>query len=431
MKSYFLTLGLLASFAATAHSQSLNAEVDKRAAAVNDKVIAWRRDIHANPELGNHETRTAKLVADHLRALGMEVQTGVAHTGVVGILKGGKPGKVVALRADMDALPVTEQVELPFASKVRTTYNGQEVGVMHACGHDTHVAMLMGVAEVLAGMRQNLRGTVKFIFQPAEEGLPGGEIGGAKLMLDEGAFNAPSPDAVFGLHIFAGQRVGTIQYRANGYFASADELRITVRGKQTHGAKPWGGNDPIVASAQIITALQTIVSRQLNLTTAPAIVTIGAIHGGVRNNIIPDSVVMIGTLRALDMDMRDQIHVLVRRTAEDVAAAMGANAEVDIHALYPVTKNDPALTAWAVPTLERVFGKANVVNGSVEMGAEDFSFFANKVPGLYLKLGGTPASVELTKAASNHSPLFFADESALPLGVRAMANLAVDYLQSH
>ena len=414
--------------AAPALAQVPAGEVDRRAEAVNAKVIAWRRDIHEHPELGLNEFRTAKLVADHLKALGLEVRTGVGQTGVVGVLRGGRPGPVVALRADMDALPVTEQNDLPFKSKVRTTYNGQEVGVMHACGHDTHTAMLMGVAEVLAGMRAQLPGTVKFIFQPAEEGTPGGEYGGAELMLKDGAFTNPKPDVAFGFHTLAGVHAGTIQYRPGGQWASADQIRITVRGKQTHGAKPWEGVDPIVAASQIVVALQSIVSRQLNITKAPAIVSIGMINGGVRNNIIPDSVMLIGTVRSLEPAMRGEIHERVRNTVEHIAAASGASATLTVIKGYDVTVNDPQLTAWAANTLERVAGKGNARVGPPQLGAEDFSFFAKEVPGFYFILGGTPPAMDLKDAAANHSPLFFVDEAALPLGVRAVAHLAVDYL---
>ncbi len=410
---------------------AVDAQIDTRAAAVNAKVIAWRRDIHQNPELGNREVRTAKLVADHLRSLGLQVRTNVATTGVVGVLKGAKPGPVVALRADMDALPVTELVDVPFASKVRTQYNGQDVGVMHACGHDTHTAMLMGVAEVLAGMRAQLAGTIKFIFQPAEEGLPPGEVGGAQQMLKEGAFADPRPEVVFGLHTFAGVAAGQVVYRPGGQLASADELRIVVRGKQTHGARPWGGVDPIVAASQIVLGLQTIVSRQLDLTNAPAIVTIGMIQGGVRNNIIPDSVVLVGTLRALDPDMRTDIQARVKRTAEQIAAGSGASATVTVYPGYPVTMNDAALTAWAAPVLARVAGKDNAYVAPPSLAAEDFSYYANEVPGFFFFLGATPRNTDMSAAASNHSPLFFVDESALPLGVRALSHLAVDYLTSH
>ena len=410
-------------------SAPLAAEIDRRTGEVQPKVIAWRRDIHQHPELSNRETRTAKLVAEHLRSLGMEVQTGVAHTGVVGVLRGGKPGKVVALRADMDALPVTEQVDLPFASKVRTTYNGQEVGVMHACGHDTHVAMLMGVAQVLAGMRQQLPGTVKFIFQPAEEGPPPGEEGGAALMVKQGVLQNPRPEAIFGLHVgIQPQPAGTISYRPLGFMAAADMMRIVVRGRQTHGAAPWGGVDPIVVSAQIINALQTVPSRQVNLTTAPAVVTIGSIQGGVRNNIIPDTVVMLGTIRTFDAAMQNDIHTRVRRTVEMIAQSAGATAELEFTRMTPVTSNDPALTERMVGTLQRVAGTENVKLAPVTMGAEDFSVYQQEIPGLFFFLGVVPKGQDLTQVAANHSPKFFVDEAALPVGVRAMAHLAVDYL---
>jgi amidohydrolase len=401
----------------------------RRIDQVMPKVVAWRRDVHQNPELGNREVRTAKLVADHLRSLGIEVKTGVAHTGVVGVLRGGKPGPVVALRADMDALPVTEQVNLPFASKVRTTYNGQDVGVMHACGHDNHVAILMGVAEVLAGMRSALAGSVKFIFQPAEEGPPEGEQGGAKMMLDQGVLTNPNPTAevIFGLHVWP-DTVGRLTYRAGGIMAAADGLRIVVRGKQTHGAVPWGGVDPIVVSAQIITALQTIPSRQMDLTAAPSIVTIGQISGGVRGNIIPDSVVMVGTIRTLDPQHHKDIHMRIRRTVEKIAESAGATASVTITPSYPVTHNDPALTERMVPTLRRTArdGKAAVL--APVTGAEDFSYFQQKIPGLYFFLGVTPDGTDPATAAKNHSPLFFADEKALPVGVRALTQLTLDYM---
>src|SRR5882672_5010340 len=336
----FIALGI----ATPVHAQSrtLAEEVDRRLPAVMPKVLAWRRDIHEHPELSNRETRTGKLVADHLRALGFEVRDGVARTGVVGVLKGGRPGPVVALRADMDALPVTEEVDLPFASKVRASYNGQDVGVMHACGHDTHVAMLMGVAEVLAGMRGEIPGTVKFIFQPAEEGAPVGERGGAELMIEEGALDDPKPSAIFGLHVFP-YPTGEIRYRPGGTMASADAFRIVVRGRQTHGALPWAGIDPIVIASQIVMGLQTITSRQIDVTAAPAIVTVGAINGGIRYNIIPDSVVIIGTLRTFAKAVRNDIHQRVRRTAESIAQSAGATAEVVIDTTTAVTYNDPAL----------------------------------------------------------------------------------------
>jgi len=410
-----------------AQGNAWQSQIEKRAAEILPRVVAWRRDFHEHPELGNREVRTARLVADHLRALGLEVRTDVAHTGVIGVLRGGRPGKVVALRADMDALPVTELVDLPFASKARAEYNGQQVGVMHACGHDNHVAILMGVAEVLAGMKQQLPGIVLFLFQPAEEGAPNGEEGGAALMLKEGAFASPKPDAVFGLHVIT-LPVGHIGYRAGGAMASSDEIRIVVRGRQSHAAMPWGGVDPIVAASQIVLGLQTIVSRQSNLTKAPAVVTIGVINGGVRFNIIPDSVVLVGTVRTLDAGMQKDVHARIVRTAESIAAASGATAEVQAIYNYPVTVNDAELTRWALPTLERAAGKGKAYEVPPLMGAEDFSYFAQQVPGLYLFLGIVPEGKDPAGVPTNHSPLFFADEAALPVGVRALAGLAVDYL---
>ena len=402
--------------------------IDQAAKAVEPRVIAIRRDIHQHPELGNRETRTAKLVADRLRELGIETKTGIAHTGVIGILKGGKPGRVVALRADMDALPVTEQVDLPFASKVRTTYNGQDVGVMHACGHDAHVAILLGVAEVLAGMRSQIPGTVKFIFQPAEEGAPAGEEGGAELMVKEGALDNPKVDAIFGLHVTSRFPVGQIAYRSGSAMAAVDSVKIVVRGKQTHGAYPWLGVDPIVVASQIVLGLQTIPSRQLDSTVAPSIVTIGAIHGGVRNNIIPDEVEMLGTLRALDKEQRAQIQERVKRTAESIATSAGAKATVTFETGYPIVYNDPALTQASTPTLQKLSKDLLVANAV--LGAEDFSFFQEKVPGLFFWLGTRPKNQTPEEAASNHSPLFYIDESGLGLGVRALSQLAMDYLSS-
>lgn len=397
-------------------------------ASVNDvmpSVVGWRRDLHQNPELGNREFRTAKLVAEHLTALGMEVRSGIAHTGVVGVLRGGD-GPVVALRADMDGLPVTEQVDLPFASKVRTEYNGEEVGVMHACGHDNHVSILMGVAEVLAGMGDELPGTVVFIFQPAEEGAPPGEEGGAELMLREGAFDDPRPDVVFGLHVFPFP-VGTIATRPGGLMASSDAYRVTVKGRQTHGAVPWAGVDPIVTASQIVLGLQTIVSRQLDATLTPSIVTVGKIQGGVRNNIIPDSVEMIGTIRTFDGDTRLDIHERIKRTAESIAAGAGASAEVEVNMGYPVTRNDPDLYRRMAPTLRRVAGDG-FIEAQQTTTAEDFSYFANEVPGLFLFLGVAPDDPKLVYP--NHSPRFYADEGALPVGVRALTALTLDYMGS-
>ena len=410
-----------------AQSSKLDAEVDRLLPQVQTKVIAWRRDIHEHPELSNRETRTAELVANHLRSLGLEVRTGVAHTGVVGVLKGGKPGPVVALRADMDALPVTEEVDVPFASKVRTTYNGQDVGVMHACGRDTHTAMLMGVAEILAGMRKDLPGTVKFIFQPAEEGAPTGERGGAALMIEEGALDDPKPSAIFGLHVLPFP-AGDIRYRPGGIMASADAFRIVVRGRQTHGAQPWNGIDPIVVASQIVLGLQTITSRQVDLTAGPDVITVGAINGGVRFNIIPDSVVMQGTIRTFDTTVRNDIHQRIRRTAESIAQSAGATAQVVIDTFTAVTYNDPALTQQVLPTLREVAGANHVTLTPPITPAEDFSRYQQRVPGVFFFLGITPPGTDPSKAAPNHSPRFFVDEAALPTGVRALAHLAVDYL---
>jgi amidohydrolase len=428
-------LGLAAALpnASAAQAPALSAQAQARIAALEPKVVAWRRDIHQHPELGNRETRTAKLVADHLRALGIEVQTGVAHTGVVGLLKGGKPGPVVLLRADMDALPVTERNSLPFASKVKTTFNGAEVGVMHACGHDTHVAIMMGTAEVLAGMRDQIQGTVKFVFQPAEEGPPAGEQGGAELMVKEGILASPKVDAAFGLHINARQAVNNVFYTPGGTYASADDFRITVKGKQTHGGYPWNGVDPIVTSAHIITALQTIVSRQMKLIENPAVVTIGKITGGVRSNIIPEQVEMVGTIRALHPDDRKLLHERIRRIATNVAEGMGATVEVQIPVTtaYPVTFNNEALTAAMLPALEAAAGAGKVHLLKPATGAEDFSFIAERVPSFFIQLGGRPANVKESEAADHHTPDFFIDDSGLDVGVRALTAMTLQYMRSH
>lgn len=398
---------------------------------VEKKVIDWRRHFHQYPELSNREFKTAKKIAEHLRSLGMEVETGVAHTGVIGILKGGLPGKVVALRADIDALPVTERVKLPFASKITSQYAGQDVGVMHACGHDAHTAILMGVAEVLSQVKDKIPGTVKFIFQPAEEGAPEGEEGGAELMVKQGVLKSPNVDAIFGLHISSQTAVGVIGYRPEGILASVDDFRIVVKGKQTHGSAPWNGVDPIVIASQIINSLQTIVSRNMQLTKQAAVVTIGSIHGGVRSNIIPEEVELIGTIRALDSDMRKTIHKRIRKIAKGVAESMGATVKVDIPmaSSYPVTYNAPALVEQMLPTLQRQAGEKNVVLIDAITGAEDFSFFAQKVPGFYFFLGGKPLNVTDEDATAHHTPDFYIDESGLKLGVKALSNLALDYLK--
>ena len=412
-------------------ASSLAPEIDAAAAAVEAQVIAWRRDLHEHPELGNREFRTAGIVAAHLESLGFDaVRTGVAHTGVVGLLKGALPGPVVALRADMDALPVQEEVDLPFASKARATWNGEEVGVMHACGHDCHVAILMGVATVLAGLRAQLRGSVKFIFQPAEEMPPEGEDGGAKMMIAEGALENPAPQAIFGLHVTSRLALGAIGYRPGPTMASSDKLKITVHGKQTHGAAPWLGVDPIVTAAQVVLGLQTVISRGTDIAREPAVVTIGMIRGGVRENIIPDSVEMRGTIRAFDEEMRDEIHERVTTLAEAVSRGSRAGCTVCIAKNYPVTVNDPALTEAMVPTLDRVAGPGRLELVPKVTGAEDFSFYQRLIPGLFFFVGVTPPEVDPKNAYSNHSPRFFADERALVLGVRALAHLACDWLES-
>lgn len=408
---------------------SLDAKIDRLAAEVQQQAMAWRRDIHEHPELSNREVRTAGLVADHLRRLGLEVRTQVAHTGVVGVLRGGKPGPVVALRADMDALPVTEALDLPFASKVKAEYNGRQVGVMHACGHDIHTAVLMAVAQVLAQVREELPGTVKFLFQPAEEGAPQGEEGGAKLMIQEGVLENPRPEVIFALHVNPNYPAGTLAYRPGAIMANQDSLRIVVRGRQTHGAVPWGGTDPIVVASQIVLGLQTIVSRQINLPEAPAVITIGAIHGGVRSNIIPDEVEMIGTIRTFEPAMRTDIHERIRKTAALIAQSGGAAAEVTIDPGYPVTFNDPNLATRMVPTLEAVAGRGHAVLMPPSTGAEDFCYYQQKIPGLYFFLGVTPRGSDCQKAPMLHSPHFFADESALVLGIRSLAHLTISYME--
>jgi amidohydrolase len=424
-RGWLVALGIAAlAPAASAQTEAIDAAVS----AIEASVIEWRRDFHQHPELSNREFRTAKIVAAHLQELGLEVRTGIAHTGVVGVLRGARPGPVVALRADMDALPVTEAVDLPFASKVRTTYGEREVGVMHACGHDAHTAIAMGAASVLAGMRDRVSGTVLFVFQPAEEGAPAGEQGGAKLMLKEGVFDDPQPDAVFGLHVVPQHPVGSIAFKPRGAMASSDRLKIVVRGSQTHAAYPWLGVDPINAAARVIQAIESIPARRID-TRIPAIVSIGMIHGGVRGNIIPDQVELTGTIRALDPDMRLELHALVKSTAEQVASSSGASADVKIRLGYPITYNDPELVARMRPTLERV-APGQLVDALPRTGAEDFSFFAEKVPGFYYWLGIRPANVADGEYAPNHSPHFFVDEGALQLGVRAMVNLALDFLTS-
>jgi amidohydrolase len=414
--------------AVSAYAEDTKRQLDEAFDAIEPKVIEWRRDFHQHPELSNREFKTAEKVADHLRSLDLDsVQTNVAHTGVVGTLKGTRPGPTIALRADMDALPVKEQTGLPFASRAKGEFNGQEVDVMHACGHDTHTAILMGAAEILAANRDQLAGTVKFFFQPAEEGAPLGEEGGAELMIDEGVLDGPdAPEAIFGLHAWP-VPVGTINYRQGSFMAAADSLYITVRGRQAHGSAPWMGVDPIFVSSQIVTALQGIPSRQLDITRGPAVITIGSMHGGVRGNIIPDEVEMMGTIRTFDAGVREELHAKLKRTVTLIAEAAGAEATITIDPYSPVTGNDPELLQQMMPTLEWAAGEDKVVEHPLITGAEDFAHFQKRIPGLYLMLGINEEGVGRGQAPSNHSPLFFVNEDALIVGVRTMVGLALDY----
>jgi amidohydrolase len=410
-----------------AAASPLAARIDAALEANRARLIEWRRHLHQNPELGNRETETARFVAERLRSFGLEPRTGVARTGVVAVIEGGRPGSVVALRADMDALPVMEEVDLPFASKATATWEGHTVGVMHACGHDSHVAMLLDAAQALASVRHELPGKVVLLFQPAEESVPLAEQpAGAELMVKEGVLDAPKVDAVFGLHVFAQRPTGELGYRVGPLLAAADRFEILVRGRQTHGSKPWSGVDPIVVGSEIVLALQTIVSRALDIAHEPAVVTVGQFDAGVRNNIIPDKARLVGTIRTFDEEMRADVHARVKRLAESVAAAHGAKAQVSIEKGYPVTVNDPALTRRMLPTLERI-APGRVRELEKITGSEDFSFFANEVPGVFVIVGVTPPD-QMATAASNHSPLFYVDEAALPNGARALAQLAADYL---
>ena len=428
-KIIFFTCLFTYSIFVSAQNTALKATVAQKAASLESKVISWRRDFHQNPELGNREFKTSEKIAAHLRSLGIEVQTGVAKTGVVGILKGGKPGPVVALRADMDALPVKERVNIPFASKAMGEYNGQEVGVMHACGHDSHVAMLMGTAEILASIKSELKGTVKFIFQPAEEGAPEGEEGGAALMVKEGVLENPKVDVIFGLHISAQTEVGKINYRPKGAMASSDWFKIKIKGKQSHGASPWQSVDPIVTASQIILGLQTIVSRNVNLTESAAVVSVGKVTAGVRSNIIPEELEMAGTIRTLDKKVQEMIHNRVKQITTNISESAGAIAEVSITKQTLITYNDPILTEKMVPTLEAVAGKNNVVLTPAATGAEDFSYYQDKIPGLFFFLGGMPKGKNPTETASHHTPDFYIDESGFVLGMKAMSNLTLDYME--
>ena len=431
MKIITLAFLLALTNCSTAQNSTLRNQVILAVEKIDQKLIGWRRDFHENPELGNQEIRTAAIIAKHLRSLGIEVKTGVAHTGVVGILQGGKSGPVVALRADMDGLPVTERTPIPFASKVKVNYNGKETGVMHACGHDSHMAILMGVAEILAAMKKDLKGTVKFIFQPAEEGVPPGEEGGAEMMVKEGVMEHPTVDVIFGLHINSQTEIGKIYYRPGGFYASINDMKIIVKGRSAHGAYPWSSIDPIVTSAQIINNLQSIISRNLNITENAGIVTIGAINGGNRSNIIPEQVEMLGTIRALNTADEKMLIERVIQVATKTAESAGATAEVLIpySSHYPITFNDPILTEKMLPSIQQTAGKENVMLRPCHTGAEDFSFYQQKAPGLFFDLGGMPKGGNPKTAPSHHTPDFYIDESSLPIGVKTLANLTIDYME--
>jgi len=427
MKRFFLAFIALGYLTTPLFPIDMSREIDAASAKIMPKVVEWRRHIHQYPELGNQEVKTAKYVADHLRRLGIEVRTGVAKTGVVGILKGSQPGPVIGLRADLDGLPVTERNALPFASKEKSVFNGQNVGVMHACGHDTHVAMLMGTAEVLAGMKDKIKGTVVFIFQPAEEGPPAGEEGGAPLMVKEGVMDNPKIDAVFGIHINSQTEVGKIKYKSGATMAASDWFSIKVKGKQTHGSQPWAGIDPIATATQIYTGLQMIVARQSELTKAPVVITVGRINGGVRENIIPEEMTMSGTIRTLDSAMQKDVHAKIRHTVAKIAESMGATAEVSIDTKTLVTYNTPELVRMMLPSLEKAAGKENVIESEWTTGAEDFSYFGEKAPSFYFFIGGMPKGKNPKDAAPHHTPDFYVDDSRLDVGIKAFANIVFDY----
>ena len=425
-----LSLLIIAVFCApSALANDMSREIDAATAKIMDKVVAWRRHVHQYPELGNREVKTAKFIEDHLRKLGLEVRTGIAKTGVVGILKGSQPGPVIGLRADIDGLPVTERNALPFASKETTEFNGQKTGIMHACGHDTHVAMLMGAAEVLAGIKDKIKGTVVFIFQPAEEGPPAGEEGGAPLMVKEGVLDNPKIDAIFGVHINSQTEIGTIKYKSGAIMASSDWFEIKVKGRQTHGAYPWLGTDPIAVATQIYTGLQMIVSRRSELTKAPVVITVGRINGGIRENIIPEEMTMAGTIRTLDPAMQQDVHAKIRQTATNIAESMGATAEVSIDTKTLVTFNDPELVKKMLPSLEKAAGKDNVKATEWVTGAEDFSYFHQTIPGFYFQVGGMPKGKSVKDAAPHHTPDFSIDDSRLDVGIKAFANIVFDFVK--
>ncbi len=427
MKKFLTALFVFSITTVNIFAADMSAEINSAADKILPQVIEWRRHLHQYPELGNREFKTAEYIEKNLRRLGLEVRTKIAHTGVVGILKGDLPGATIGLRADMDGLPVSERVNLPFASKEKTEYNGSPVGVMHACGHDTHVAMLLGTAEVLSKMKSKLRGTVVFIFQPAEEGAPAGETGGAKLMVEEGVMDNPKIDAIFGIHINAQTEIGKIRYKSGSFMAAADWFTIKVKGKQTHGSQPWLGVDPIVVGTQIINGLQMIVSRQSELTKAPVVITVGKINGGVRENIIPEELTMAGTIRTLDDAMQKDVHERIKTTAQRIAESMGATAEVSIDTKTLVTYNTPELVKQMLPTLEKAIGKANVYETEWTTGAEDFSYYRLKAPAFFFNVGGMPKDKTAKTSAPHHTPDFFIDDSRLDVGIKAFCNIVFDY----
>jgi amidohydrolase len=425
-----IIIALLVLLASSASAQNFSSLIESKATAILPKVIEWRRHIHQYPELSNREFKTAEYIIKHLKSLGYEVQTGIAKTGVVGILKGSKPGPVVALRADMDALPVPERANIPFASKARGNYLGDSVPVMHACGHDAHVAILMGTAEVLASMKKDIAGTVKLIFQPAEEGPPGEEEGGAPLMVKEGVMDNPKVDAIFGLHISSGIEVGNIRYKPGPYMASSDWFTIRIKGKQAHGSAPWGSIDPIVIGAQIINGLQTIVSRQANIIKAPVVITVGKFHSGLRNNIIPEEALLEGTIRTLDAQMQKEVHERIRKTATNIAEASGATVDVDIDTKTLVTFNDSSLVQTMLPSLQKAAGTSNVQSHAWTTGAEDFSFFGEKAPAFFFYIGGMTKGTDPAKAPGHHTPDFYIDDSQLDVGIKAFCNMVFDYART-
>lgn len=434
MRNYLLaTLFIVSSIPCLSqtNAEKLKLEVVAKSDKIENQCIAWRRDIHEHPELGNRETRTAAIIAAHLKKLNIETRENVAKTGVVGVLRGGKPGPCIALRADIDGLPIVEKVNIPFASKQRSVYNGQDVGVMHACGHDAHVAMLMSVAEILAGMKSELRGTVKFIFQPAEEGPPEGEEGGAPLMVKEGVMDNPKVDVIFGLHIESDIEAGRIEYKPGAFMASSDWFHIVVKGKGSHGSQPWKGVDPIQVASQIIQGLQTIVSRQSELTKAPVVITVGKIQGGVRNNIISEECIMDGTIRTLDKEMQKDVQERIKWTATKIAESAGATAEVSIDTKTLVTYNTPELVKKMIPSLQSAAGLKNVSEREWVTGAEDFSYYGTKAPSFFFYLGGMPKGKDSKKAPPHHTAEFFIDESGMKTGVRAFCDLVIDYMYTN